>query len=98
MSNDNKPLNVDTSAVIVVGLPYNEMIGKAWNEPSPIRFIEPTENADLSDCLIGIVLTSTTGLGYKEVAMSIETKASRKLFKELTGREARVYLTVVQDY
>lgn len=88
-----------SKAAIVVGLPATEFQDVTQTvHPTLIRFIEPTEDAELSDCLIGIVLVGTTGLGYKEVATSIETQANRKLFKELTGKEAKVYLTVVQDY
>ncbi len=87
-----------SKAAIVVGLPVDVMFDVGYERSPLLRFIEPTEDAKLEDSLVGIVLVGTTGLGYKEVATSIETQANRKLFKELTGKEAKVYLTVVQDY
>ena len=89
-------MSIVYSAKIVVGLPFNEVFDSYSDYEeyeSELEIISPFYDAGLDDSLVGIVLVGTESYDYKEIATSFETQATRKLFKEVTGKEARVYLS-----
>jgi len=89
-------------AIILVGLPFKEVFNtedefeEFYYKHSTVHteVIQPFYDAGLEDSLVGIPLVETNSFSYKEVATSIETQKNRELFKQLTGKEAKVYLTV----
>lgn len=90
-------------AIILVGLPFKEVFDTVdefedfdygVNSSTAFEIITPFYDAGLEDSLVGIPLVETNSFNYKEVATSIETQKNRELFKQLTGKEAKVYLTV----
>lgn len=97
-------MSISYSAKIVVGLPFNEVFntvgefekvayGNDLLQSTELEIISPFYDAGLDDSLVGIVLVGTGSYNYKEIATNFETQATRKLFKEVTGKEARVYLS-----
>lgn len=94
-------MSISYSAKIVVGLPFKEVFDtedefeEFYYKHSGVHteVIQPFHDAGLEDSLVGIPLVETTSFNYKEVATSIETQKSRELFKQLTGKEAKVYLS-----
>lgn len=96
-------MSINYSAKILVGLPFKEVfdsIDEFYNfdygkhKCTDFEVAFPYYDADYEDCLVGISLVSTSMYQYKEIANTITTECVRKLFKELTGKEAKVYLTV----
>lgn len=90
------------TAVILVGLPFKEVF-QSMNEyesldygiyaSSELQVILPFYDAGLEDSLVGIPLVESHSFNYKDIATSIDTQKNRELFKLITGKEAKVYLT-----
>lgn len=96
-------MSVSYSAQIFVGLPFKEVFNSyeefdnfyyGKHMATELEIASPYCDADCEDCLVGISLVSTSMYQYKEIANTITTEGVRKLFRELTGKEAKVYLTV----
>lgn len=95
-------MSTQYSAVILVGLPFNEVFNsiKEYEEfdygihlSTEFEIIHPYYDADLEDSLVGLKLVGTSNYSYREIASEVETQKHRDLFKLLTGKTANVYLS-----
>lgn len=89
-------------AVILVGLPFKEVFDSTEEfenfdygvySGTSFEIIMPFYDAGLEDSLIGIPLVESHSFNYKDIATGIDTQKNRELFKLITGKEAKVYLT-----
>lgn len=91
-------MSISYDAVIVVGLPFNEVCEDSDEfydkYEDKLDRISPYFDASNDDCLIGITYASSCDYQYKELASEFTMKANLALFKQITGKEGKVYLSV----
>lgn len=93
-------MGIDTGSALVVGLAapevcenYNEFEEKYYIED--MSHIAPYYDADFEDCLIGFKLGGTD-YDYDEIdpnTIMDEISIAKKKFFELTGKEAKLYVS-----
>lgn len=95
-------MSIQYKAVILIGLPFKKVFNSVEEyenldygiyASSELKVILPFYDAGLEDSLVGIPLVESRSFNYKNIATSMDTQKSRELFKLITGKEAKVYLT-----
>lgn len=102
-------MGIDIGARVVVGLPageidvdeetleehYDGSLGE-WAYENGLNRTSPYFDADDEDCLIGVVLADVD-YTYTEMGdlqdLVAEVEAAQKKFKEVTGKEGKLYVS-----
>lgn len=91
-------MGVEYSAKIVVGLPVEEMRDLRddngyWDEEGALEFVP--DSYDSSTGIVGIEIEGSGDYSYREIDLEeilVTTSMAQDSFKEITGKEAKVYL------
>ncbi len=91
-------MGIDIGCALVVGLPFYEVVEDEeffWRSyEGSLSCFSPYYDAEYGDCLIGISLGGTD-YKYEELTenVSAEIVKARKYFKDITGLDAKVFVT-----
>lgn len=84
------------SGVIVVGLPFEDLCENSdefyEKYEGKLDRVSPYYDADNDACLIGIVYAVSKDYQFKEISDQLVFEKNKTLFKEITGKDAKVYL------
>lgn len=97
-------MSADTSASLVVGLPFKEVCNDMdeyealsnnpeYLQSAELEIISPYYDAYLKDCLVGFTLASSGAYNYKEISENFAITKNKELFETVTGKKAKFYLT-----
>ncbi len=93
-------MGVEYSARIVVGLPHEELEEFLQDMEDPydlgLYIVSPYYDADYCDCLFGVLVQSCNDYSYVQLntnKLMLDTDEAQRKFKEITGKEGRLYLS-----